>query len=83
MVTLFAPGYRLTHILKSDDYINDHPNDNGPNSKLKALYNNFKAKWMMKYGTMGFQPRHMNSVLVETWESFVGIAYVWDLSVRD
>ena len=25
---------------------------------------------MLKYGTMRFQPHHMNSVLVETWEAF-------------
>ena len=52
-------------ILKAGDSINDHPNDNGPNSTLKALYNRSKAKWMMKYGTMRFQPHHMNVVLVE------------------
>ena len=57
-------------ILKASDSINDQPNDNGPNSKLKALYNISKDKWMMKYDIMRFQPRHMNSVLVETWESF-------------
>ena len=31
-------------ILKAGDSINDHPNENGPNSKLKALYNILKAK---------------------------------------
>ena len=57
-------------ILKSGDSINDHPNDNGPNSTLEALFNNSKAKWMLKYGTTRFQPHHMNSVLVEVWDSF-------------
>ena len=57
-------------ILEAGDSINDHPNDNGPNSKLKALYNILKAKWILKYGTTRFQPHHMNSVLVETWEAF-------------
>ena len=28
-----------TSILKAGDSINDHPNDNGPNLTLKALYN--------------------------------------------
>ena len=51
-------------ILKSGDSINDQPNDNRPNSKLKALYNILKAKWMLKYGTTRFQYHHMNSVLV-------------------
>ena len=57
-------------ILKVDDSINDQPNENRPNSKLKALYNILKYKWMMKYVTTRFQPHHMNYVLVETWEAF-------------
>ena len=57
-------------ILKAGDSINDQPNDNGPNSKLKSLYNISKAMWMLKYGTTRFQPNHMNSVLVEAWTSF-------------
>ena len=57
-------------ILKAGDSINDQINDNGPNSKMKALYNILKAKWMLKYGTTRFQPHHMNSVLVEAWEAF-------------
>ena len=57
-------------ILKAGDSINDQPNDNGPNSKLKALYNVLKAKWMVKYGTTRFQPHHMNAVLVEAWGAF-------------
>ena len=56
-------------ILKAGDFINDQPNDNRPNAKLEALYNTLKSKWMLKYGTSRFQPRHMNSVLVETWEA--------------
>ena len=31
-------------ILKSGDSINDQPNDNRPNSKMKAIYNILKAK---------------------------------------
>ena len=62
-------------ILKAGDSINDQPNDNGPNSKLKALYNISKDKWMLKYGTTRFQPHHMNSVLVEAWEAFK-VSYV-------
>ena len=57
-------------VLKSGDSINDQPNDNGPNSKLKSLYNVLKAKWMLKYGTTRFQTHHINSVLFETWEAF-------------
>ena len=57
-------------ILEAGDSINDQPNDNGPNSKLKALYNISKSKWMLKYVTTRFQPHHMNSFLVEAWEAF-------------
>ena len=53
-------------VLKVGDSINDQPNDNGPNSKLKYLYNILNSKWMLNYGTTRFQPLHMNSVLVET-----------------
>ena len=57
-------------ILKSGDSINYQTNDNGPNSKLKAIFNILKAKWMLKYGTTSFQLHRMNSVLVETLEAF-------------
>ena len=35
--------------LKSGDSINEHPNDNWKNTKLKYLYNEVKATWMLKY----------------------------------
>ena len=57
-------------ILKVGYYINDQPNDNGPNSKLKSLYNFFKANLMLDYGITRFQTHHMNYVLVEKWEAF-------------
>ena len=43
-----------TFILESGDSIYNQPNDNGPNSKLRALYNILKAKFMLIYGTMRF-----------------------------
>ena len=57
-------------ILKAVESINDQPNENGPNSKINSLYNVLKAKWMLNYGTMRFQPHHMNYILFETWEAF-------------
>ena len=59
-----------TFILKAGDSINGQPDENGPNSKMNAIYNILKSKWMPKYGTTSFQPHHMNSVLVETWKAF-------------
>ena len=55
--------------LKSGDSINDQPNDNDPNSKLKSLYNVTKSTWLLNYGTTKFSPHHMNSVLVEVWDA--------------
>ena len=53
-------------IIEVGDSINDQPNYNGPNSKLKALYNILKSKYILKYGTTRLQPHRMNSFLVET-----------------
>ena len=50
-------------LLKAYDSIKDQTNNNGPNEKLKYLYNVTKSTWMLKYGTKKFLPRHMNSVL--------------------
>ena len=36
---------------KAGNSTNDQPNNNGPNTKLKSLYNMAKAEWMLKYGT--------------------------------
>ena len=57
-------------VLKYDDSINNQPNDNGPNSKLKYLYNVAKSAWMLEYGTTKFSRHLMNSVLVEAWDAF-------------
>ena len=57
-------------VLKVGDPINNHPNDNVPNYKLKSLCNVTKDVLILKYGTTKFLPRHMNSVLVEAWDTF-------------
>ena len=51
-------------VLKLGNSINDQTNDNGPNAKVKSLYNVAKSAWMLKYGTKFFLHHHMNSVLV-------------------
>ena len=58
-------------ILKAVESINNHSNDNGPNSKLKSIYNFLKANWILNNGTTRFQPHHMKYVLVETREAFM------------
>ena len=70
--TLWKMVFKSTQpfVLKSCDSINDQPNDNCPNSKLKSLYNAVKNVWMMKYGTKRFLSHHMSSVLVEAWDTF-------------
>ena len=56
--------------MKSGDYFNEHPNDNGPNEKLKSLYNEMKSECMLKYGTPKHLPHHMISILVESLDAF-------------
>ena len=41
-------------VLKAGDSVNDQPNNNGPNSKIKSLYNEVKDAWMLKYGKKSF-----------------------------
>ena len=55
---------------KSGDSINCQPNDNGPNTKLRSLYNVVKSACLMKYVMKRFSPHHMNSALVEVWDAF-------------
>ena len=57
-------------VLKPGDSINDQPNDNDPNSKLKYLYNVAKSVWVLKYGTEIVSPHYMSFVLVEAWYDF-------------
>ena len=57
-------------VLKPGESINDHPNDNGPNAKLKSLYIVTKSTWMLKYGMTKFLPHHMKLVLVEALDAF-------------
>ena len=57
-------------VLKSGDLINDHPNDNVPNAKLKSLYNLAKALCILNYVTTKYLTCHMNSVFVESWDDF-------------
>ena len=59
-----------TFVMNSVNSINYQPYYNGPNSKLKSLYNVEKAVWMLNYGTTKFLPRHMKYVLVESWDAF-------------
>ena len=51
-------------ILKVGDSINNQPNDSGPNSKLKALYNIPKAGWMLKArGTIIQHPTILRNIV--------------------
>ena len=57
-------------VLKYGDSITNQLNDNGPNAKLKSLYNVANSAWMMKYGTRKFSLHRVNSILVEAWDAF-------------
>ena len=54
-------------VLKLGDSKNDQPNDNGPNEKLKSLYNDVNAARILNNGTSEFLTHCMNSILVEAW----------------
>ena len=58
-------------ILKAGNSVNYHPNDNGPNVKIKSHYNEVKSAWILKYRNYFFKSHHMNSILVEAWNAFM------------
>ena len=43
-LTQIQKKHPALHTFKTSDYINDHPNYNGPNSKLKSLHKVLKSK---------------------------------------
>ena len=45
-------------IFKAGHSTNDHPNDNGPNLKLKIYCGIEKVKWQRQHGTTKFTPTH-------------------------
>ena len=57
-------------ILKAGDYVHDHPNDNGPNTKFNNFYGNTIMNNMRHHGSLKFLLPHTNYTLVETWEDF-------------
>ena len=57
-------------ILKGSDSGNDHPNDNGPNLKLKGLYGQAIMNCQRQHENLNFINYHMNYKLVETWRYF-------------
>ena len=67
---LMAANHVQPFVLKAGDSENDQPNDNGPNAKLKACYNERKHEWTRKFLSTPYSPAHMNSVLVKTWDDF-------------
>ena len=52
-------------VLKVFESIHFHTNDNGPNEKLKSLYNVAKAAWILKYGTKCF---YLNTWTLSWWK---------------
>ena len=71
-------------ILKPVKYINNKPNDNVPNFKLKCHYNEANYASMMKYGTTKHLPHQMITILVEAWDTFkvLGGKYIRDRFVK-
>ena len=57
-------------IIKADESINENPNDNVPNLKLKGIYGKARINCQRQHRTPKFTTEEMNYVLVETWRYF-------------
>ena len=57
-------------IQEAGDSVNYQPNDNDPNMGINKWCSDSIMNFMSHHVTLRFIPPHMNSVLVETWESF-------------
>ena len=62
-------------VLKAGDSIDDQPNVNGPNSKLKSICKIPKSKWMLKYGTTRFQPYHMKIIISNIFSKYERLSH--------
>ena len=70
VIHILCYHYIEPFILKAGELGNDHPNDNGPNLKLKGLYSQARMNWQRQHGTLNFKNALMNYVLVESWRKF-------------
>ena len=66
---LLAKKYVQPFILKSGNYTNDQPNDNGTNAKLKACHNRALTEWKEQHVSVSLSRAHMNTILVTTWKN--------------
>ena len=63
-------SYIQYFILKAFKSVNDQSNNNGPNLKLKSLHVSARMNWIRDHVNLKCKSFHMNSVLVETSETF-------------
>ena len=61
-------GYIHPLVLKDGYYGNNKPNKNGPDGKVKKLYNKAKDNWHQYFRTMKSNPSHMDYILVSAWD---------------
>lgn len=57
--------------LKSNDSINDQPQDHGPNSSLKAFYDKEYFRWSMRYPGEKYTAPHFNKVFANAWKNYI------------
>jgi hypothetical protein len=57
-------------VLKANDSVHDQPNDNGVNSRLKALIYRKIATWRSHNPIAAIRQAIFNSIAVEAWEEF-------------
>lgn len=61
-----------TTFLCSNNSIQDQPQDNGPNAKLKSLYNDDKYQtWREQHPGVPYTKAFFNTVIQDTWNDFV------------
>lgn len=66
----FHNNFVFVFFLKSQNSINDQPNDMGPNAKWKAAYDAAFQNWRARYPTIQFVVGYQNSILVDAWNIF-------------
>lgn len=68
--------------LKSNDSINDQPNDNGMNSRLRSVYNLELEQWKLEHMSMALTPPRFNTVFASAWKKYISDPSLPALIVR-
>ena len=67
---LLASNHVFVFFLKSNNSEENQPNDNGPNSALKALYDLHYDDWLHQYDGIPYNGAFFNTVFVPAWRGW-------------